>query len=177
MTRWIQSVKSIWNGSVKIGPHTLQKSKHLHPRYLGQSPRRGGTSIPGTITNNGRAGSKETGKRKDGVKTSGSSTQATEEGPSHSEFREIGTTCSICFFVSSLWFPDSFTLQSILSSFCIVCFLKVSRSDRRNYRERDGMCTNNTSPHAHFSHYTCKCVHGAQGLGYTGTCVSVLCAT
>ena len=66
---------------------------------------------------------------------------------SHSEFRENGTTCF--FLVSSVCFPDSFTVQSILSSFCII-FLIVSRSDSRNYSERDGWCTDNTSPHAHF---------------------------
>ena len=97
MTSWIQSVKSIWSGSAKIGPHTLQKSKHFHLRHLAQRPRRGGKSIPGTITNNCRAGNKETGKRKDGEKTSGSSTKVNEEGPSNSEFRETGTTCSFVF--------------------------------------------------------------------------------
>ena len=55
-------------------------------------------------------------------------------------------------------------------------FKKVSRSDGRNYRDRDWRCTDNTSPHAHFSYHTCKCVHVAQGLGYTETCVFVLCA-
>ena len=84
----------------------------------------------------------------------------------------------VVFFLSlSLWFPDFFTLQSFLSSFCMAFKKKkVSRSDGRNHRERDGRCTDNTSPHAHFSCHTCKCVHVAQGLGYTETCVFVLCA-
>ena len=84
---------------------------------------------------------------KDGESTSGSSTKATKEGPSHSEFRENGTTCSI-FAVSSLWF-----------SFCnIKKKFRVQMVDTAV--NATGGCTDNT--HCTHIFLQCTCMHVAQ---------------